>query len=378
MRKIILLTITTIILASCGRNQTANPSENIAEVSANTLTLSTDQLRAADVKLGQVERQMIGTSLQVNGMLDVPPQNLITIAAPMGGFVKSTKLLQGMKVKKGELLATLESQEYIQLQQDYLDHKSKLEFLESEYKRQLELAKENVNAQKTLQQAKAQYQSADAIVRGLEAKLGMINISIASLAQDKIRSTINLHAPLNGYVTVINVNIGQYVNAADEIFKIVNLEHLHAELQVFERDIHSLRIGQKVTFKLANENNLRTATVHLIGKEIGPERTVRVHCHLDKEDENLLPGMYITANIEIDPREVDALPANAIVNYEGSDFVFVQNGGNKFTMTKVKTGTSAGYTVEVQLPDTFDRNSAIVTNGAFDLLGMLKNTKEDE
>jgi hypothetical protein len=66
------------------------------------------------------------------------------------------------------------------------------------------------------------------------------------------------------------------------------------------------------------------------------------------------------------------------VNYEGSDFVFVQNGGNKFTMTKVKTGTSAGYTVEVQLPDTFDRNSAIVTNGAFDLLGMLKNTKEDE
>lgn len=378
MRSIILISIAAFIGTSCGQNQREVQTETVSPVTADVITLTSDQYKAANIKIGKVERQPIGTTLAVNGMLDVPPQNLITIAAPMGGFVKATKLLQGMKIKKGELLVTLENQDYIQLQQDYLDNKSKLEFLESEYKRQLELEKENINAQKTVQQAKSQYQSAKAIVKGLEAKLGMINISPASLTQDNIRSTINIHAPLNGYVTVVNVNIGQFVNATDVIFKIVNLEHLHAELQVFERDIHTLSIGQRVTFKLANENNIRTATVHLIGKEISPERTVRVHCHLDKEDENLLPGMYITASIESDMQEADVVPVNAIVNFEGEDFVFVATGNNKFKLTKVKTGKSTSEFVQVQFPEGVGTTSSIVTEGSFDLLGMLKNTQDED
>ena len=377
MRSIILITIAALIGTSCGQNQREEQVETLSLVSHNVIALTSDQYKAANIKLGKVERKPIGTTLRANGMLDVPPQNLITIAAPMGGFVKATKLLQGMKIQKGELLVTLEDQDYIQLQQDYLDNKSKLEYLESEYNRQLALAKENINAQKTVQQAKSQYQSAQAIVKGLEAKLKMINISPASLTQDNIRSTIHLYAPLNGYVTVVNINIGQFVNAADVIFKIVNLEHLHAELQVFERDIHTLSIGQKVSFKLANEDSLRTATVHLIGKEISPERTVRVHCHLDKEDENLLPGMYITANIESDAHEVDAVPVNAIVNFEGEDFVFVAGGSNQYTLTKIKTGKSTPDFIEVQLPESFDRSLSIVTDGAFELLGLLKNTQEE-
>jgi cobalt-zinc-cadmium efflux system membrane fusion protein len=377
MRSIIVITIAALIGASCGQNQREEQVETGSPVSHNVITLTSDQYKAADIKLGKVEPRPIGTTLHVNGMLDVPPQNLITIAAPMGGFVKATKLLQGMKIKKGELLVTLENQDYIQLQQDYLDNKSKLEYLESEYNRQLALAKENINAQKTVQQAKSQYQSAQAIVKGLAAKLRMINISPESLTEDNIRSTINLYAPLNGYVTVLNVNIGQFVNAADVIFKIVNLEHLHAELQVFERDIHALSVGQKVSFKLANENNLRTATVHLIGKEISPERTVRVHCHLDKEDENLLPGMYITASIESDAHEVAAVPVNAIVNFEGEDFVFVVSGNNQYTLTNVKTGKSTPDFIEVQFPEDFAPSSSIVTNGSFELLGMLKNTQDE-
>ncbi len=377
MRNIILTTIAAFIFVSCGQNQSETPTESAEAVATDIITLTPDQYKAANIGVGKVERKAIGTMLHVNGMLDVPPQNLVTISAPMGGFVKSTKLLQGMKVKKGEQLVTLENQEYIQLQQDYLDNKSKLEYLESEYHRQLELAKENVNAQKTVQQAKSQYQSAQAIVKGLEAKLGMLNISPASFTQDNIRSTINLYAPLSGFVTVVNVNIGQFVNATDVIFKIVNLEHLHAELQVFERDIHTLSIGQKVIFNLANENNIRTASVYLIGKEISPERTVRVHCHLDKEDENLLPGMYITASIESETAESDVLPTDALVSFEGDDFIFVQETNNKFKMTKVKIGKSTAEYVAVEFPEGYDKKLPVVTRGAFNLLGMLKNTQDE-
>lgn len=378
MKYVILISIGSLFIASCGQKQPENKTENITAVAFTGIKVTPVQYKAANIVLGSIERKPVGTTLHVNGILDVPPQNLITVAAPMGGFVKSTKLLQGMKVKKGDILATLENQEYIQLQQDYLDNRSKLEFLEAEYTRQQELSKENVNTQKALQQAKAQYKSMQATVKGLEAKLSMINISTAALAEGAINPIIYLYAPIDGFVTVVNVNIGQFVSTTDVMFKIVNIEHLHAELQVYEKDINKITVGQKVSLQLANETTIRTASVYLVGKEISPERTVRVHCHLDQEDENLLPGMYVTASIETTMHETEVVPVKSIVNFEGEEFIFATTANSEqFEIIKVKTGNSTAEFTEVILPPGFDKTKAIVVNGAFELLGILKNTQEE-
>ncbi|MDH4092681.1 MAG: efflux RND transporter periplasmic adaptor subunit [Cyclobacteriaceae bacterium] len=376
--KYTIVIIGAVLIASCGQQQPENKAEDNASVSANKITLTANQYKAIDITLGKITRKEMGTSLVVNGKLDVPPQSMVTIAAPMGGFVKSTHLLSGMKVKKGEVLATMENQEYIQLQQDYLDNRSKLEFSKAEYTRQTELAKENINAQKTLQQAKAQYESARAAVQGLEAKLAMINISAHALSEGSIRPSINLYSPINGFVTEVNVNAGQYVNATNEMFKIVNIDHIHAELQIFEKDIHKISIGQKVSLKLAYENKIRNASVFLVGKEISPERTVGIHCHLEEEDPGLLPGMYITATIETSLEEVDVLPASAVVSFEGDDFIFTPTEKKEqFEIVKVKIGSTSSDIVEVEVPQGFDKNRSIVTKGTFELLGILKNMHED-
>jgi cobalt-zinc-cadmium efflux system membrane fusion protein len=161
------------------------------------------------------------------------------------------------------------------------------------------------------------------------------------------------------------------------IFKLVNLEHLHAELQVFERDIHKIRIGQAIKFQTANENSLRTGTVHLVGKEISADRTVRVHCHLDKEDESLLPGMYIVATVETGTQEMDVLPVSAVVSFEGSDFIFAQLKTNQFKLTRIITGLHTSEYIAVTFLEGSDKALPIVTRGAFNLLGMLKNTQEE-
>ncbi len=377
MRPIIFTLIASFVFGSCMQNTRDNSKEIAEPVTTDLITLTPEQYEGAQILIGKVERKPISTILRVNGVLDVPPQNLLTISTYMGGVVKSTQLLQGMKVKKGDLLVTLENAEYIQLQQDYLDQKSKLEFLETEYNRQLALAKENVNAQKTLQQSKSQFYSAQAIVKGLEKKLGMLNISSKTLSSDNIQSTLNIYSPLNAYVTVVNVNVGQYVGTGEPIFKLVNLEHLHAELHVFERDIQTVSIGQRVEFQTANENKKRTATVHLIGKEINPDRTVRVHCHLDKEDESLLPGMYISATVETGMQETDVLPVSAVVSFEGEDYVFSQNNNYQFKLIPIKAGQSTSEYVAITFPEGFDREFPIVIQGAFNLLGMLKNTQDE-
>lgn len=368
----------SIVLSSCNKpNEDSSSQVDSNSQATNEVTLTDEQIKTLDISLGNIEKRVLSNTIKVNGMLDVPPQNLVTISAPLGGFVKYTELLQGMKVKKGQVLAVMEHADYIQLQQDFIDSKNQLEFLEIEYKRQQDLATENVNSAKTLQLSKSNYLSMKAKTEGLRAKLKLINISTAEIENGEIKNTISIIAPISGFVTQVNVNIGAYVNPTDVMFKLVDTDHLHAEAQVFEKDLVKLKIGQRVVITLANEATPRLAKVYLIGKEISTERTVRVHCHLEKEDPSLIPGMYFSALIEVGDNSVDALPENAIVSYEGKDYIFIGNSNNTFTMVEIKSGVAeSGYT-EIVLPEGFDSSSSIVTNGTYALISKLMSAEEE-
>lgn len=378
INKILAILFIVVLTSSCGsKPETVSAEEHKEEPSVVELT--PEQVKTINLKLGKLEMKDLSGAIKVNGMLDVPPQNLVSISAPLGGFVKSTDLLQGMKVTKGQVIVVMQHPDYIQMQQDYLDTKSQLEYLEMEYKRQQELSKDNVNSQKTLQQAKSQYESASAKNAGLKAKMMLVGINSEKLTSQTIQSAVTITSPISGYVTSVNVNIGMYVNPTDVMFKIVDTEHLHAELTVFEKDVPKIKLGQKVRFTLANEKEERTATVYLIGREIGSDRTVRIHCHLDKEDLDLLPGMYLKAYVEAGTQKVSAVPDQAIVNFEGKDYVFVsEKQVNHFKMLEVIKGISElGYT-EVELKEGLSNESIIVINGAYDILAKMKNSEEEE
>jgi cobalt-zinc-cadmium efflux system membrane fusion protein len=377
MKQLTLLPIFLLVLLSCSKKTETVNTAPPADSTASAVTLTDDQVKLLNIQTTKTERRKMSGAVKANGMLDVPPQNLVTISAPLGGFVKYTELLQGMKVQKGQVVVILEHPDYIQMQQDYLDSKSQLEFLGLEYSRQQELAKENVNAVKTLQQSKSNFLSTQAKVEGLKAKLKLINIDPIDIEKGVIKNTISIPSPITGYVTQININIGMHVNPTDVMLKIVDTDHLHAEAQVFEKDLTKLVVGQLVRIRLSNETKERLAKVYLIGKEITPERTVRVHCHLEVEDKSLIPGMYFSAIIETDQKSSQALPNDAIVNYSGKYFVFVVNepAGHHFEMVEIQKGVSEdGYT-SVVLPSTA-MDKSIVSKGTYSLLGMLKN-KED-
>ena len=371
-----LIYILALISVACSKP--AEPTQQAATAPTdNQVVLTREQYQLLGIETASAELRQLSGAIRANGMLDVPPQNLVTISAPLGGFVKHTELLQGMKVKRGQVVVVLEHPDYIQMQQDYLDSKSKLEFQELEYKRQQELATENVNALKALQQSKSMYMSTLAQVAGLKAKLKLISIDPADIEKGIIRNTISIPSPISGYVTQININIGMHVNPTEVMMKIVDTEHLHAEAQVFEKDLMQLAIGQHVRLRLSNEQKERYATVYLIGKEITPERTVRVHCHLSAEDKSLIPGMYFSAIIETSGQKLLAVPADAVVSYAGKFFVFAQakEDKNKFAMVEVGKGISEDGFTALTLPADYEQRQ-LVTKGTYALLGMLKN-KED-
>jgi cobalt-zinc-cadmium efflux system membrane fusion protein len=397
---LLLLFYISTLLISCGNNATEAAAEEHHDEEENTVELTPEQIKTAGIQFGKVEQKQISGTIKVNGVLDVPPQQLVSVSAPLGGFLKSTVLLQGSRVIKGQLIAVIENPEYIQLQQDYLEAKNQFDFALADYERQQELAKENVNAQKTLQQAKTTYQSWLAKKNGLLAKLKLINIDIVTLETGTISSTSNIYSTITGYVTEVNVNIGMFVNPSDILFEIVDTEHLHAELIIFEKDVRKIKIGQKVRFTLANEITERMATVYLIGREISSDRTIRIHCHIDKEDKDLLPGMYLKAIVETGGAAVSALPNEAIIDYQGKKYIFIktkegheheeetstnesQEGaehkeeGQHFLMQEITVGNSElGYT-EVIVSEVWNSENEVVVKGAYAILSKMKNSEEE-
>jgi cobalt-zinc-cadmium efflux system membrane fusion protein len=374
--------ILTAILAGCKR-ETVETATEAHQDEQNVVELSKDQMETVGIQMGAVEQKQISGTIKVNGILDVPPQQLVSISAPLGGFLKNTNMLQGSRVKKGQLVATIQNIDFIQIQQDYIEAKSNFDLAKIEYERQQELARENVNSQKALQQANTNYLNWQARYGGLQEKLKVLNINASNVERGVLTSSIGLYSPINGYVTQIPVNIGKFVNPADVIMEIVDPEHLHAELIVFEKDVPRLKIGQKVRFTLANESTERMATVYLIGREINANRTVQIHCHIDKEDQNLLPGMYLNALVETGGAAVDALPDAAVIDFQGKKNLFVLSAqgtgaaseNTHFEMVPIETGNSELGFTEVKLPNDFDKNSKVVVAGGYALLSKLENTE---
>ncbi len=393
---LLLAAYVSLQIAGCSdTNKKDEQSEN-TEASAdtisvkdpqNTVVLSKQQYQAIKIKTGKAEPRNLSAAIQVNGKLEVPPQNAVSITVPYGGIVKATTLLEGKRVSKGERLVTLENPEFIQLQQDYLDSKSQLEFLTTEYNRQQQLSAQNINAKKTVQKAKADYLGAQNSVRGLKAKLSLLNINVNTLEKTGIQNAVSIYSPINGFVTQVNVNRGTYVSPNDMMFRIVNSDNVYVELDVFEKDIPKLKLGQIVRFSLANDSASHTAKIYLIGKEIDKDRSIPVNCRITgRIDQAMVPGMYLKASIETGSNQVTALPEKSVVNFAGKNYIFLpeeveadQNTKSyRFRMVEIQTGVMENGYTEVIFPQGFNAQTEIVIDGAYDLLSKMKNSAEEE
>jgi cobalt-zinc-cadmium efflux system membrane fusion protein len=379
----ILISVLFLFLASCGSKKEEKTQEDAPK--NHLVILSQAQFKNAGISFGKPQVKNLPGFVEATGILDVPPQNLVNVSAMMAGFVKSTKLLQGQHVHKGEVLVVLQNQEFITMQQEYLSNKSKLEFLETETRRQKELSAENVSSAKVYQQSNSELQTLKAGQSGLHKKLQIMGFQMAQLEKGQIQSELSVICPIDGYVTEVKVNVGKYVQPNDLICEIVDMSHLHAELAVFEKDVPKLKIGQKIEFRLAgNLTKTYQAEIYLINKKINPDKTVRVHGHLESDIPELLPNMSIKASIEVENNMAQVVPNEAIVSFGREKFVFVSKGkdakGNfQFEKILVKTGIQGATETEILEPaDLSGIQNELVVKGAHDLLAVLENGGEEE
>ncbi len=387
--KIIIAPVMLIILGmllSCGGGKKNNEAEKPAEVlPPDIVELRADQVKLANIETGSIELRSLSGNLKVNGSVSVSPENYATVCMPFGGFVKSASLMPGNEVSKGQTLAILENQEFVDIQQNYLEARSKFEFAEAEYKRHTELYKEDVYSQQNLQKVTSEYKSLKALVKALEQKLALIGINPSNLHEDDISRTVALVSPISGYIKTANINIGKYVAPSDVLYEIVNSSKLYLELTLFEKDIDKVASGQKIRFFINNETEQHEAVIYQTGKLVNADRTLKVYASVPGLCKNVLPGMYVNAIIEASSNQVTALPSEAIVSFDDKDYIFVfeknkEENGKQFTeyrMVEIHKGVTDGGFTEVSLPGGMNfKTTLVVLKGAYNLLSAKKNAGE--
>lgn len=362
-------------MASCSSKDKNSETSASSSILDNAVILTVAQQKNMSLELGKLQEKNISSNIRVSGKIDVPPQNMVSVSMPLGGYLKSTKLLPGMHVRKGEVIATMEDLQYIQLQQDYLTTQTKLLYAEMEFNRQKELNQSKASSDKVFQQAQMEYSSQKIALSALAEKLKLININPTSLSEKNLSKSVSLFSPIDGYVSKVNVNIGKNVNPSDVLFELVNTSDIHLNIKVFEKDLEKLSIGQRVMAFNNQSDKKHLCEIILISQDLSPERTAEVHCHFTDYDKNLLPGMYMNAEIETKQQQVLAINEEAIVNFEGKNYVFVKNN-DQYVSTEVQIGDKENGFIQLLNPDEL-KNKELVTKGAYTLLMKLKNKEEE-
>jgi len=376
-----ILLFSVLILWGCNNSEKDSPlpassrseSGTGSEGRGDLLYVSKAQFENAKMELGSLTEKPFAQTVHTNGVIDVPPQNIAVISAFYGGYIKNAPLLIGDKVKKGERLVTLENPEFISMQQNYLETAEQLSYLKSEYERQKTMLEENITSQKSFLKAESEYKTAVARANSIKKSLEMLNINPASVLQGNIVSAVNIYSPIDGYVTQVLVKIGSYVSPADKIMEIMNTDHIHLELKIFEKDLLQLKKGQEVLFKVPEASQqIFKGDVHLVGTTIDPKsRIAMIHGHIDENDEtSFAAGMFVEADIVTGISPHLALPEDAVVELEGKNYVLLIEGEDAegYELHPIEVKVEANYNGFTTFKTELPLDGKFLTKGGFVLL----------
>jgi len=360
-----------------------------AQTPIKEVELNEAQYNASGVELGTFSMKNLSDVVNANGYTKLPPQNQADVSVHLTGIVKSINIIEGQSVKKGQVLATIESPEFAKLQEAYLTSKSNLEFLTLEYDRQKTLSDENVNSKKVFQKTKAEFEVEKARFSSLKQQLAVLNLN----AGNNTSSIMPIVAPISGFITEINIKIGSNAEVGKPLLNIVDNSQLHVDLLVYEKDLQKVKPGQNIRFVLTNQDNTEiNGKVFNVGKAFENEtKSVAVHADISNKSQTLIPGMYVNALIDVGARNVQALPVDAVVKADGREFIFILEEGHEeeshdekegpthedgdvhkevgktfhFQRIEVKTGTSQLGFVQVSVLHKIEENAKIVLKGAY-------------
>jgi cobalt-zinc-cadmium efflux system membrane fusion protein len=399
---LVALLLMVSVFTSCGSKSAENSSETSREEHSAgeaghegeedghgeegmaELHLSDMKFESLGIKIDTLPTRALSGVVEANGQLEVPPQHEATVTAILGANVTSIKVIEGDKVNKGQVLAYLSHPNLTNLQTGYVKAYSQLQYLEKENQRQKRLYDEEVGSGKTYQQTQADFQAMKGEVKGYEAQLKQLSLNVKKVQGGDIYQYVPVVSPIDGYVETVEVQIGQYVEPQTKMFMIVNTDHIHADLMVFEKDVYKVKKGQEITFTVESvPGTTLSAKIYSVGKQFEQNpKAVHVHAEIDQKEDFLIPGMYINGKIRTGNNPVKALPESALIEEEGKPYIFMAEAHEEdgktewaFKAVEVRTGITEDGWVEIKLLEPLPDGSQVAWNNAYYLIAEMKKSQ---
>ncbi len=378
---LIFLPVFFLTFLSCSPDKTGKSGEHEDEIMQKDdhndehehIVLTREQFEFNNMKWGKPEMKTFVETVTATGQIDVPPKNREIISSFYGGTVKKLDLLVGSSVRPGMAVLWLENPEFVEIQKNYAEVKTRLDFLKNEFERTQTLYEENITSKKKYLETKSRYEAAVAEAGALGKQLRLLGVSPAEVMKGHYRSVLPIRTKIRGYVSKIHVATGSRVEPHDPIMEIINPGHVHVELNVYEKDALKIKKGQKILFRFTqNPAKVHKAKVHLIGYEVDPgTRTVRVHGHPEEHENNYPVGMFVDAKIITGEKMKPALPEESFVEKDGKWHILVlkKQEKDKFILEPVEVKRGETYEGYTELLTDLPKDAQVLTYGAFMLMG---------
>jgi len=341
-----------LLLFSCNNNseektESTGQKPEVQNKNSSLVTLTEMEERESEIQTGTIGENEVKKNISCNGVIEVLPNYIVTVIPPFKGYIKDFYHETGDFVKKGAKLVRLSHPRFLKIQEEYLSIKSQSEYYKTEYERQGELAVEKAASLKKMQKAKADYSESQARLQSLKQKLKMINIDPEKIKEGELIPDICLYAPISGYITEMNSNIGKMADENNPVYEIMDMNHLRLRMNVPETEVAQLSKGQRVEYTLVtNGDKTYTSKITDIGNKVNKkERTLPVYADIQSPGKQFKHGLSVSAKIVVSIQHQYALPDEAIVDIEGAPHVFIKEE-NSYKPFRVKTGPqNGGYTV---------------------------------
>ena len=366
MKNFIYIIIAGLLVLSCGQSEA--PTEE-AKDESTALKLTKEQLVYNQIEVGKLPTGVVYHTISSTGNVDVPPNHSIKLSAPIEAYLSRVLVLPGDKVKKGQVLGYLTHPSVAELQKNYLSARSHLEFVQKDVARKSELLDGKTVSQRNYEQLVSDQIAAEANLRALEADLNRLGLNPTNVSSESVTQTLPLRAPIEGMITDLFLKTGEHVNTSEPILSILNHEHEHVELQVYQQDLRKVKKGMKVLLRLPAETQEYGGEVFLVNSQLNRETlSANIHVHPAEDFPDVAINSVVFGEIIYQVDSSFVLPSTEILKEGENSFAFT-NSNEGFKKVQLEVGHDDGKNVAIFGPQEVINGREVVLRGNYNLNG---------
>ncbi len=305
-------------------------------------------LRSNGIKIITAGPETIKPTITLPGEIIFNHHTMVQVVPRMPGLVTSVSRHVGQQVKKGEILAVIESPMLAELRSHYLIAQKRLKLARTTFEREKQLWEEKITAKQDYLAAQEMWGEAETTLNLALVKLRSLGVQPESSHSGQNLARFEILAPISGLIISKAIVLGGTLKEDQKIFVIADVSTVWTAITAYPKDLSIVKVGQKAVVNATAFNVVGAGKITYISTLIGEQtRTATVRVELDNKDGRWRPGMFI--NVELITEEIQvpvAITIDAIQTMRGRSVVFGRYG-EYFEIRPLELGRSDGRMVEV-------------------------------